>query len=60
MANSELSLHEFRLSLLILVTHPEAALVASPFEPKIETDIHKFQHVDFGCFDVILCFGVIN
>ena len=32
----------------------------SPFEPKIKTDIPKFQHVDFGCFGVILNdFGLI-
>ena len=32
----------------------------SPFEPKIKTDIPKFQHVDFGCFWLILTdFGLI-
>ena len=26
----------------------------SPFETKIKTDIPRFQHVDFGCFGLIL------
>ena len=28
----------------------------SPFETKMKTDIPRFQHVDFGCFDP---FGMI-
>ena len=32
----------------------------APFETKIKTDIPKFQHVDFGCFGLILTyFGLI-
>ena len=32
----------------------------SPFEPKIKTDISRFQHVDFWCFGLILTdFGLI-
>ncbi len=38
----------------------------APFETKIKTDIPKFQHVDFGCFGLILTYpeaaldGTIN